>query len=967
MDLFTLSASLGLNITNYETGIGKARRLLQQFATSVVDFGKDVVNTGMNFDKQMSAVQAVMGLTENTTENMGTMNKLRKEALEQARDSIFTSEEVATAYYYMGMAGWDAEQMMSGLPGVISLAAASGEDLKMTSDMVTDSLTAFGLGAGQATHFADVLAVTATNANTDVGRMQQTFKNLAPIAGSLGYSIEDVALSVGLIANSGIKGSQAGTALRNIFTRVATNAGSTSKTLGALQIVTDKLGVSFYDAEGRARPWGEVLTDLRTAWNKLDPSGVNEVTTAFGNFSAESQSADEIMAEFASDLDTWTTEWNGLTTAVEREEFASKLESQFSVLGISMRDSSGNLREFSAVARDAQVKLGGLTDQEQIYYGKQIGSLRGISGWLALMTASEEDVNQLTTAIQNADGAAQAMADTRLNNLWGDVKLFNAELDVLKIAIFDDVKSPLIDLVEYGTSALKNITDAVNENGLLGGIKQLGTEIKNFSEEYKDEIEALGEALVPLIEAFVTSVVPAFAGAATTLGSSFASGLLTGISNELSKSDNPLLSSIGASLISGLSGAVSETGAIPDAVGSLLTGFGRALSNTGDFSGLAESLLTGVSGATSGAGKFSELAKAFCTGFTDAVFDVSDVPLSVASLFTGSSNSSSGAGELSELARSFLEGLSDELLGAEEIPSVELTGNVVIDENNIWSAIRDAILKGDKTIRIDNYEVDLATAEEAVSEHIDGLSNYLSTKTSQGFSEGSASGIRDLLDAVVSNMPTVRSLINNAISGGGASGAISMVSSVTTNMVTGASNVLRTLSSAIGQAGTDGGNTAVSNVNSQFYRRGADLKNTLANSLGSAGSSAGKGIASGVQRELNLWKFGISLVGTLTGVFSGSKKYASAMHAGRILNGATIFGTDNKGNALVGGEAGPEAVIGTNALSKLISNAVSAGSKPTNYVTININQQPGQDPRELVEIIQRELVRIGRQQKAVYV
>ena len=202
MDLFTLSASLGLDITNFEGGINIARRLLLQFAGAVVDFGQDVVETGMGFDKQMSAVQAVMGLTENTAENLATMNELREFALEQARDSIFTSEEAATAYYYMGMAGWRAEQMVAGLPGVMALAAASGEDLKMTSDMVTDSLTAFGLGAGQAAHFADVLAVTATNANTDVARMQQTFKNLAPIAGALGYSIEDVALSVGLIANS---------------------------------------------------------------------------------------------------------------------------------------------------------------------------------------------------------------------------------------------------------------------------------------------------------------------------------------------------------------------------------------------------------------------------------------------------------------------------------------------------------------------------------------------------------------------------------------------------------------------------------------------------------------------------------------------------------------------------------------------------------------------------------------------
>lgn len=533
MDLFTISASLGLDTTNFEDGIDTARRLLLKFAGSVVGFGQDAVETGMGFDKQMSAVQAVMGLTENTEENLATMNKLREFAIEQARDSIFTSEEAATAYYYMGMAGWRAEEMVAGLPGVMALAAASGEDLKTTSDMVTDSLTAFGLGAGQAGHFADVLAVTATNANTDIARMQQTFKNLAPIAGALGYSIEDVALSVGLIANSGVKGSQAGTALRNIFTRIATNAGATKKDLGALQVVADELGVSFYTAEGRARPWGEVLTEIRTAWNKLDPDKVDKVIAAFGEFSAGSQSADEIMAEFTGDLDAWTTEWNSLTTAVEREQFVAKLEPQFAALGISMRDSHGRLREFSEVAKDARVNLGGLTDQEQIYYGKQIGSLRGIAGWLALVTASEADVKQLKEAINNADGAAQDMADTRLDNLWGDIARFISELDVLKIAIYDDVKGPLRDVVQWATGALKDITNAINENGLAGGIDKLSEKIRGLAddEHFKNLLSSVGKLIVPVLDEVINDLIPSVAEAAPKLAGALLKSLGDAMTN----------------------------------------------------------------------------------------------------------------------------------------------------------------------------------------------------------------------------------------------------------------------------------------------------------------------------------------------------------------------------------------------------------------------------------------------------
>ena len=553
MDLFTLSASLGLDITNFEGGIDSARRLLLQFAGVVVDFGKDVIETGMGFDKQMSAVQAVMGLTENTAENLATMNKLREFALEQARDSIFTSEEAATAYYYMGMAGWRAEQMISGLPGVMALAAASGEDLKMTSDMVTDSLTAFGYGADQATHFADVLAVTATNANTDVARMQQTFKNLAPIAGALGYSIEDVALSVGLIANSGVKGSQAGTALRNIFTRIATNAGATSNTLGALSIITDKLGVSFYDAEGKARDWGDVLTEVRAAWAGMDEETREGVIRDFDSTVKSSEEAKMALKEFATDVE----KARNIQSQLAEQKYGDVWEryaNQIGEIGKQYDDLLTKLdipipkqpEEYADALEQARIKLGLMSDQEQIYYGKQIGSLRGISGWLALMTASTEDVEQLTEAIENADGAAQAMADTRLDNLWGDIIHFNSVLDTLKISMYDVVKGPMREIVQYGSDALERITKAINEGGLNAGLEQLGTEIEAAGEKFAPMLEALGTAIGPFIDSLFVYVLPRI----VEVGEQLAAGLLKGLGEGLASgtNDNPILGAIGVAL-----------------------------------------------------------------------------------------------------------------------------------------------------------------------------------------------------------------------------------------------------------------------------------------------------------------------------------------------------------------------------------------------------------------------------------
>lgn len=197
-------------------------------ATAVGGFGTAAVKSGMQFDATMSEVSAISGATGQE------FDALRDKALEMGAKTKFSASEAASAMTYMGMAGWKAGDMISGIEGIMNLAAASGEDLATTSDIVTDALTAFGLSAGDSGHFANVMAVAASNANTNVGMMGETFKYVAPVAGALGYSVDDTALAIGLMANSGIKATQAGTALRSIFTRLSTDAGASSKNLGAL-------------------------------------------------------------------------------------------------------------------------------------------------------------------------------------------------------------------------------------------------------------------------------------------------------------------------------------------------------------------------------------------------------------------------------------------------------------------------------------------------------------------------------------------------------------------------------------------------------------------------------------------------------------------------------------------------------------------------------------------------------------
>ena len=177
----------------------------------------------------------------------------------------FSASEAAEAMNYMAMAGWKTEDMLAGIEGVMNLAAASGEDLATTSDIVTDALTAFGLTAKDSGHFADILAAASSNANTNVAMMGETFKYVAPIAGAMGYSAEDTAEMIGLMANAGIKGSQAGTALRKMLTELNGEITFSGEKLGEVTIQTA-------NADGSMRDLGDIISDLRVSFSQLTES-----------------------------------------------------------------------------------------------------------------------------------------------------------------------------------------------------------------------------------------------------------------------------------------------------------------------------------------------------------------------------------------------------------------------------------------------------------------------------------------------------------------------------------------------------------------------------------------------------------------------------------------------------------------------------------------------------------------------
>lgn len=239
--------------------IAGAGKKMMGVTTVIGGVGVAAVKTAADFDSAMSQVAAVSGATGKD------FDALRNKAREMGAKTKFSATEAAEAMNYMAMAGWKTEDMLSGIEGIMNLAAASGEDLATTSDIVTDALTAFGLSAKDSGHFADILAAASSNANTNVSMMGETFKYCAPIAGALGFSAEDTAEAIGLMANAGIKSSQAGTALRTIMNNLAGDVKISGKAIGDVTIATT-------NADGSMRDLSDILADCRSAFGSLTES-----------------------------------------------------------------------------------------------------------------------------------------------------------------------------------------------------------------------------------------------------------------------------------------------------------------------------------------------------------------------------------------------------------------------------------------------------------------------------------------------------------------------------------------------------------------------------------------------------------------------------------------------------------------------------------------------------------------------
>ena len=295
------------SVSSTESACSKMAGLVKKSAVAIgvasVAAAKKTIDVGKSFEAGMSEVQAISGASGKDLE------RLSNKAKEMGATTKFSATESATALKYMAMAGWKTNQMVSGLAGVMNLAAASGEDLGTVSDIVTDSMTAFGLKANQSGHFADVLAKASSSSNTNVGLMGETFKYVAPLAGSMGYSIEDTATAIGLMANAGIKGSQAGTSLRSILTRLVKPPKDAAAALS-------ELGISTTNADGSMKPLRQTMSELREKFSGLTESQKSQY--------ASSIAGQEAMSGLLAIVSASDSDFNKLQKAIDNSSGAAK-------------------------------------------------------------------------------------------------------------------------------------------------------------------------------------------------------------------------------------------------------------------------------------------------------------------------------------------------------------------------------------------------------------------------------------------------------------------------------------------------------------------------------------------------------------------------------------------------------------------------------------------------------------------
>lgn len=615
-----------------------AGNMLTEVVSQAKNAAGAVLDIGMNFESGMSKVQAISGASGED------LAALTDKAKEMGAKTKFSATESAEAMQYMAMAGWKTGDMLNGIEGIMNLAAASGEDLATTSDIVTDALTAFGLSAQDSTHFADVLAQASSNANTNVSMMGETFKYVAPVAGAMGYSAEDVATAVGLMANSGIKASQAGTSLRTILTRMA-------KPTKEVQTAMDQLGVSVTDSDGNMKSLHEIMDELRTGFSGLSEAEKTNVAAALGG--------QEAMSGLLAIVGASDADYQKLTDSIKNcdgaaanmaETMQDNLEGQLTILGSTAESLALEIYESVEGPLTDMTKLG-IDAVSNLTEGFKTGGVMGMIDAAGQMASAFAE--NLPSIIEQGLPLVEGFTENLRSNAG---KLVDGGIDlILKLA--QGLMDGLPAMLQYVPQIIINIAGIINDNApklLMAGVQLIVVLGKGLIQAIPDLIAALPQiiqAIVSTLQAFnwvnsgiyiitllrngIISMVGAIALAAAEILKAIVGAIqslpqkLLGIAKKagegISSGLKGMLGAIKGAATSILSGIVSALTSLPskllglakNGAQSIVKGFtGQSWSNIG------KNIITGITaGITGSVGKLAEAAKNAAKKAFDAAKD----------------------------------------------------------------------------------------------------------------------------------------------------------------------------------------------------------------------------------------------------------------------------------------------------------------------------------------------------------
>lgn len=562
---------------------------IEKLVSSLRDASRYMVESGMSFESTMSKVQAVSGATADE------MDQLSAKAQEMGAKTKFSASEAGQAFNYMAMAGWKTEDMLDGIEGIMNLAAASGADLAQASDIVTDALTAMGYSAKDAGKLADVMAAASSNANTNVEMMGETFKYAAPVVGTLGYSMEDTAVAIGLMANAGIKGSQAGTALRSTLTNLAAPSD-------AAAVAMDKYGISLTDNKGNMKTFSTVMGELRQKFKLMTETEQANVASSIAGKNA--------MSGFLAIVNSSDEDFNKLTQAIGNSSGSALEMSEImqnnlpgSITKLKSAAEGVAISLYNAFSGSAKTAIDGLTEavgrvKDRITEWAQSDKAQAMLQ--RVTTAVEGLVNKLLDNLEPAldgiigviEGVAKAAAFLVEN--WESI----AKAIGVAVTAFTAVKAAMaaINFATLITNPVGAVVVAIT--GLIAIIKLLTThwdDVKKGAQACWGDIQRAWSGAVNWFKGIASGIINSFNGIGDHIAKLF-SGAWDKIKNTWNN-----VTKFFQNIVNGIKNAFSN---IKDTLTGYFTnawnGIKNAWSNvTSFFSGIGTSIKNAISGSLS--------------------------------------------------------------------------------------------------------------------------------------------------------------------------------------------------------------------------------------------------------------------------------------------------------------------------------------------------------------------------------